>query len=136
MPTLDDIQNEYVAELRRVAPSLRDWWKRICLENGKEAMMKRWPTGISGHPQVLAIFRDYYFQIEQLNDETIDKENGDERPLSEDMWGEDDLGEEADIGDQTEMLILDIADIAPDIADVVDGICFVPVGLTPDEDPV
>ncbi|TIT80212.1 MAG: hypothetical protein E5W57_03770 [Mesorhizobium sp.] len=139
MAALDDVQARYVAELRALAPGLRAWWKRMCAQNGEQTMLTRWPTGISGHPRTLAVFRKYYFEIEALNDEamlTEEEEDDDDDEITEDMWGEDDDDEGTDVGDHAELLIYDIEDVAPDIYELVDGICYVPVGLTPDEDPV
>ncbi|TIL78060.1 MAG: hypothetical protein E5Y89_16625 [Mesorhizobium sp.] len=142
MAALDDVQTRYVAELRAIAPELRAWWKHMCALRGEQTMLTRWPTGISGHPRTLAVFRKYYFEIEALNDEAIldeeeDNEDDDD-DVTEDMWGEDDDDDDegADIGDHAELLIYDIEELAPDIYELVDGICYVPVGLTPDEDPV
>jgi hypothetical protein len=138
MNALDDVQTRYVAELRAIAPELRAWWKRMCTLRGEQTMLTRWPTGIAGHPRTLAVFRKYYFEIEALNDEAIlaEEDDDEDEEITEEMWGEEEDDEGTDIGDHAELLIYDIEDLAPDIYELVDGICYVPIGLTPDEDPV
>ena len=103
MAALDDVQTRYVAELRAIARELRAWWKRMCALKGEQTMLTRWPTGISGHPRTLAVFRKYYFEIEALNDEAIldEEEDDDERCYRGDV-GEEEDDEGADIGDHAD----------------------------------
>jgi hypothetical protein len=126
--TIEEIQRAYLAELRGIAPEIQGWWSGLLARDGEEAVWLRWPTGPSSHPRVLAIFRKYYFRIEELNRLNIVDFSDDEiRPES--MWGRDDLGNAALFEKHVNRLILDIPVAAPDVAHLVDGICFVPVGI-------
>jgi hypothetical protein len=134
--TIADIQRDYVEELRHVAPDIRVWWDRMLIREGEDATWFRWPTGPSGHPRIIAIFRKHYFRIEELNRESKALFPGEDPELREVMWGHDDSGDAAVFERHVDRLILDIASVAPDIADLVDGLCLVPVGINQGEAPV
>jgi hypothetical protein len=133
---IDDIQARYISELRATAPSIRDWWADLLASEGEERAWKRWPTGLSGHPRILAIFRKYYFEIEEYNLHAQERLSSDPERTGEAMWGEDDEDEDLEYESHAERLIHNVLDDAPDLEDVVDGICFVPVGMEPNEEPV
>ncbi|ESY89949.1 hypothetical protein X738_31120 [Mesorhizobium sp. LNHC209A00] len=82
---------------------------------------------------MLAVFRKYYLRIEAANDEVL--ENPSEQEASE-RWGVDDHGEEEDIQSPADWLLFDIAAVAPDLKELTDGICFIPVGLNDEEEVV
>jgi hypothetical protein len=114
---------------------LTEWWEALLETDGPEAVFRRWPTGPAGHPLVLSVFRRYYLQIEELNrraEETFQ----DDPPPRITMWGEENLGKPAPLERPVEWLIQDIPEAAPDLADLVGGICFVPVGLNQDNEAV
>jgi hypothetical protein len=133
---IDDIQSRYIAELRSVLPSLEAWWGELVEKLGDHAW-KTWPTGYSGHPRVLAIFRKYYFEIEALNEERADAWQDKEEEIDpEELWGEDVDPDDLEFENHAEWLIFNIIDEAPDLETLVNGLCYVPIGMEPDEEPV
>lgn len=134
--SIETIQARYIAELSALLPQLEVWWERMLVAHGAAAW-KRWPTGYSGHPRVLAVFRKYYFQIEALNDAAVERSNDDEPALSdEDLWGTEDDADDLAVEDHADWLIFSVLDEAPELEDLVNGLCFVPIGMQPDEEPV
>ncbi|MER8810099.1 hypothetical protein NKI12_24675 [Mesorhizobium australicum] len=133
MPTTSEIREQYVEELRSILPTVEAWWDGVQAELTPEIAWKRWPTGPGAHPRVLAVFRKYYLRIEAANDEVL--ENPSEQEASE-RWGVDDHGEEEDIQSPADWLLFDIAAVAPDLKELTDGICFIPVGLNDEEEVV
>ncbi len=133
---IDDIQAGYIEALRSIAPSIRDWWSGLLEREGEDAVWLRWPTGPSSHPRVLAIFREYYFRIENLNRHirSTFRDDGPDDPES--FWGREELGDAAAFERHVDRLIFDLQALAPDVADLADGICFVPVGTDQAEEPV
>lgn len=134
MAAIDDIQAQYIAELRQVRPRLDQWW--IGLLRAPDGLMawKRWPTGPSGHPLVLAIFRKHFLAIDRLNRQAEEGFTRPPEPSSADLWGKDDFGEAVEAFSQADWLILDVPAIAPDIAYLVQGICLVPIGMDEGEE--
>jgi hypothetical protein len=134
--SIDEIEANYIAEIRALAPKLHAWWDGLMTKEDGELVWRRWPTGVAGHPRMLAIFRKYYFQIEAFNQQSRDA-FGEAPPIDpEAMWGEDDLGDAATFARHVERLIFKVVKSSPDIAEFVDGICFVPVGVDQSEEPV
>jgi hypothetical protein len=135
--TVEEIQQAYISELRSVAPGLAAWWRQLLARSSdEESVWQRWPTGPSGHPVVLAIFRKHYFAIEALNKAARAEPPDDTVPAVEMMWGTDDLGEARRFLRHADWLIHDIRGVAPDVAELTDGLVFVPVGTDQDEEPV
>ena len=72
MASYEEIQANYIAELRALQPSLIEWWKQLTgIERINDAVgqefANRWPTAFSGHPRIIATFRKYFMQIDDLN---------------------------------------------------------------------
>ncbi|TIU61764.1 MAG: hypothetical protein E5W30_07665, partial [Mesorhizobium sp.] len=72
MRTFEEVQQAYIDELRLLQPELIAWWKNLAgLDKLSDPVppeiANRWPTGYSGHPRVLAVFRKYYLEIDDLN---------------------------------------------------------------------
>lgn len=134
--SIEEIQADYIAALRAIAPSIRQWWDTLLARDGEDRVWLRWPTGPSSHPRVLAVFREAYFRIENLNRHIRftfpDADPGD----AEGLWGRDETGQAAVFERHVDRLIFDLQALAPDVADLVDGICFVPVGINQAEVPV
>ncbi|MBZ9921859.1 hypothetical protein LB579_29650 [Mesorhizobium sp. BR1-1-7] len=123
MTNIVDIRNRYIEELRRVLPTLQAWWDKMEADEG-EVVWKRWPTGLAGHPRVLAIFRKYYLQIDDMNREQSMPE---EEPAEK--WGIDSMGEEMGFLRPANVLLFDLPSFASDLTDVTEGICFLPIAL-------
>lgn len=134
--SIETIQAHYIAELRALLPQLESWWDGLLALHGAAAW-KRWPTGYAGHPRVLAVFRKYYFQIEAQNSAALEAlVDDDQSPPDEELWGEEDDEDDASVEDQADWLIFSVLDEAPELEDLVNGLCFVPIGMQPDEEPV
>ncbi len=113
METVKDIQNAYINEIRQLKPEMYDFWIKLGrLEKINDAppeeIVQRWPMGPSGHPKMIEIFQRYFFLIEKYNDEN---------PM--------------DFQKVNQVLIEDVEVIAPDIAKLVLGFVFIPVGMNP-----
>lgn len=134
MAEVEAIQARYVAELRALMPQLSAWWERMIERHGEEGVWTRWPTGMAGHPRVLAIFRDAWFAIEAINDRLEDSPDP-EPPEGEALWGGDDDEDDADYFDHADWLIHSIGDEAPDLEELVEGLCYVPIGEDLEEEP-
>ncbi|NJM82356.1 MAG: hypothetical protein HC844_07555 [Tabrizicola sp.] len=130
MSEIDDIQASYIAELRSVAPELRAWFSARIAEDGEDAVLLRWVTGLAGHPRVVEIFRRHYMRIEELN-ARLEREflERDQEP-GEGSWGEDETGKAPLFERHIDWLANDIKSVAPDVYDLVQGMNFVPVGTT------
>jgi hypothetical protein len=134
MASARELQAQYIAELRAIAPSIDNWWEQ--LNNGPRAKFAqyRWPTGPAGHPRVLAVFRKYFLLIEEQNEEIS------RRPLAawpenpEDMWGRTSMGDAQQVENAADLLIYDIPSLAPDVQHLALGIVFVPVGMDEQEE--
>lgn len=142
MPSYKDIQDSYIAELRALQPELMQWWKRIAgIEKINDPpdpeVANRWPTAFSGHPRVVATFRKYFMQIDDLNYEN-EMAYVDARPPDdpEVLWGNEEASPPYPFMRPVDLLIYEIKDLAPDIHKMVAGIVFVPVGLNQHDEAV
>lgn len=130
MTNIADIRDRYIEELRGVLPTLQAWWDKMEADEG-EVVWKRWPTGLAGHPRVLAIFRKYYLEIDAVDREQSMPE---EEPVEK--WGIDSMGEEMGSVRPANVLLFDLPSFAPDLTDVTEGICFLPIALDEKEEVV
>ncbi|RWM40900.1 hypothetical protein [Mesorhizobium sp.] len=130
----DDIQQRYIAELRTLLPEIKAWWRGIVAAETIDAISLIWPTGISGHPRFLHVFRKYYFEVENLNRKNEHEFVEQAEKSAEEKWGVDDLGDSARYAGHIDLLIDDIPSKAPDLTTVVNGFVFVPIGLDQDEE--
>jgi hypothetical protein len=138
-----ELQREYINALRALAPSILQWWNERCPYpstdpvpwEARNDFHRRWPAGPVAHPRVLAVFRKYFFQVEELNERTAaledarSKSTGDE---DKEVWGKD-------VGPPTrsqvrpiDLLVNDLAYVAPDLFQFMQGLVFVPIGMDPD----
>ncbi|RWB59700.1 hypothetical protein [Mesorhizobium sp.] len=142
MRTFEEIQQDYINELRLLQPELIVWWKKLARLNEladpvPAEVANRWPTGYSGHPRVLAVFRKYYLEIDDLNQDAL--EAAQEPPPQkhpEELWGTNDNGDPIGYRQPLDLLILDIKAAAPDLHKLVAGIVYVPIGLNQFEEAV
>jgi len=127
-----EIQRDYVAELTAIKPEIDRWWEEVVKRHGQSAVHAIWPTGRTGHPRFLAIFRKYFLQIEEENDRRLlsmrDTDYEDKPP----KWGVDDTEPVQDLIFHFDLLIYDIMTKQPDLKDLVDGLGLNPMGITSD----
>lgn len=131
-----DVQAAYIAELRELQPGLLRWWTSLgglaSPDDPPPAeVLARWPFGIAGHPRVIEVFRRHFLALDALNQSELAEHGEPESrdPASEEGWGEDDSGERLGYQRPQDLLIFEIPAIAPDLAKLVAGIVYVPVGL-------
>lgn len=129
MSAIEDIQHNYIEELRRIKPDIDAWWFKVLTLEEEQTVWNRWPTGPSGHPRVLDVFRKYFLEIDILNRRAENVFVEGEKKDGDALWGEHDLGDAPAFERQLDWLILDIGAKAPDLETLVRGICFVPIGL-------
>lgn len=129
MTSTHELQTQYIAELRAIAPSIDSWWEDLNSGPRAELAKYRWPTGPGGHPRVLAVFRRYFLLIEELNEELRRRPLGSPPENREEMWGQQSQGEGQQIEKPVDLLINDIPNLAPDVGHLALGIAFVPIGL-------
>jgi hypothetical protein len=130
----DDIQQRYIAELRALLPEIKAWWNGIVAAETFDAISLIWPTGISGHPRFLNVFRMSYFEVENLNRKNEHEFVEEAEKSLEEKWGVDDPGDSPRYVGHIDLLIDDIPSKAPDLTEVVNGFIFVPIGLDQDEE--
>ncbi|UXH78776.1 hypothetical protein [Roseateles amylovorans] len=134
----DQLQGDYLAALRPVVDEAKRWWaahtpsSHLDLPASYDRMdgfRRRWTTGPAGHPRVLAVFREYYFRTHDLN---VDMERRAVAPDDEALtWGQDVQPPDVDYRRPMDFLINDLASVAPDLFDVMQGLNYVPVGKNP-----
>jgi hypothetical protein len=92
---------------------------------------RRWPAGPVAHPRIIAVFRQYFFEVEELNERTAAAE--DARPGEDvEIWGKDvDSAVRSQVR-PIDLLVNDLANVAPDLFEIMQGLVFVPIGMDPD----
>ena len=76
-------------------------------EGAERSIRPRWPMMASSHPYVIAVYRKYYLQIEQINEETFKKWNAKDEiggGQEEADWGVTDEDEEEETSEPEEIL--------------------------------
>lgn len=134
--TYEAIYDDYAVELRALAPELQAWKQQLITTRGEAQQARIWWTGISGHPRVLGVFRKYYFAIEQLNVNRDAAYSWLEPPEQAKMWGEEDQEPGPRTRRHIDLLIAAVRDESPELAEIVDGLVLVPVGLDDEDFPV
>lgn len=132
---LEAIRGPYIASLRELRPRLAAWWERLVERDGEEAAGLRWPTGFAGHPSVIAVFREAFLAIEDLNEERREGWSSSvPDPLEEGSWGVEDPEPGRPGIRPYDALVHELRELAPDVIGLVEGMVFVPIGLDEDED--
>jgi len=142
MDEYEAIQEEYLAEMEMLRPSIEAWWNELFKGMGKDSdaarpVWKRWPTGPAGHPRVLAVFRKYYLKVDEINDRNIVEFEGFQEPDDvESMWSGDVEEHSLIVKRQVDLLVYDIQEKSPGLFEIVRGIVFIPIGLNQHKDTV
>jgi hypothetical protein len=135
----EQLQREYIETLRSVTPAILRWWNERCPYPAtdpvpREAMTdfhRRWPAGPAGHPRIIALFRKYFFAVQELNKETAAQD--DARPREEtEVWGKDVEPPGRQQVLPIDLLVSDLTNAAPDLFEIMQGLVFVPIGMDPD----
>ena len=136
--TYEDIQSEYLVEVHKIIPSVLEWWRARAvrppsLDEGKPQndFEARWPLGPAAHPRILHVVRIYFLQTYELNRENERRRTPRDDAPNESDWGTDDKGDDVKFYLPIDLLVNDIEEVDPDVYEVVSGLVFVPVGLSP-----
>lgn len=120
------LRSDYINALRTITPEIIRWWFDNCPYHWRDEneemtdFHRRWPVGPAAHPQIIDLFRQYYFAVWELNDRLAAEEKAMivkpetisfQRPL--------------------DLLINDLSTVAPDLFEIMEGFVFIPVGMTP-----
>ena len=135
--THEDIQADYIAALKNDIPIVLDWWHSNCPYPPTKPVSwddmndfhRRWPFGPAAHPRIVARFREYYFQVEALN-ESIAQSPAEQAEAP--RWGEDVPPPERKVVRPVDLLINDLYNLEPDLYDVMQGFLYIPIGMDPD----
>lgn len=111
--SIEEIQASYIDEVRAIAPQLEAWLEQRIAEEDEDTVLLRWATGLGGHPRFIEIYRRYYLKIEALNEAAREQ-----------------------LHDQADVLISQVEELAPDIAQIVIGLFFNPIGVDANEETV
>jgi hypothetical protein len=137
--TFEQLQSEYIAALRALAPEILAWWSANCPYSWTEPVPyeamsdfhRRWAVGPAAHPRIIALFRQYFIAADELNDRFAEERGGEEDDDVE-VWGQDVHPEPIKAARPIDLLVNDLANIAPDLHEIMQGMLFVPVGMDPD----
>lgn len=142
MQEYHDIQNAYIGELDAALDMLNDWWDRAGENTGLAEKTglprnRRWPTGRAGYPRVIAIFRKYFLQVDELNDwNQIAFDGFDSKATEEELWSGPVEEPTLFHRNPRDLLIFDLRDIRHDLFEIMQGMVFVPIGLNHNKDRV
>lgn len=143
MREFHEVQAAYIEEVRSVMPEILAWWQGLFggadpASEEARPVHKRWPTGPAGHPRLLAIFRKYYLEIDEINDaNTIAFEARGEPDIDkEELWANTVEDEIVHLEKPHDLLINDLQDIDAELYELMRGIAFVPIGLNQHKDTV
>jgi hypothetical protein len=133
------LQREYVEALRAVAPEVVAWWDAHCPVRWTEPIPpdamtdfhRRWLVGPAAHPRIIAVFRKYFLAADELNDRLADEES-DDGDKDAAVWGKDVEEESVSFVLPIDLLVNDLAVIAPDLHEIMQGMVFIPVGSDPE----
>ncbi|PTL84971.1 hypothetical protein [Vitiosangium sp. GDMCC 1.1324] len=112
------LRGEYIDALRGAVPAIVRWWNDHCPYSWTEPVPteamtdfhRRWPAGPAAHPRVIAIFRQYYFALQELNDRTAFVSRV--QPI--------------------DLLVNDLTTVAPDLFELMQGFVYIPIAFNPD----
>jgi hypothetical protein len=130
----EQLSREYIEALRPVVAEVRQWWAAHCSYPHTEdrpfeemaPFHRRWPVGPAGHPSVLAVFREYYFRVWDLNDHFAA-----EREAGMPVAGEGEPPPVVRFLRPMDLLVNDLQSAEPDLFDVMQGLVYVPIGRNP-----
>lgn len=139
--TYEKLQQAYIAALRPVVADALSWWDAHCPYSHTEPRSweemhpfhQRWIAGPAAHPRVIAVFRDYFFQVLQLNDQSIASASSASSIPEDEQWGHDRIKNDDWIPYQRpiDVLVNDLLSIEPELHDVMQGLRFIPIGSDP-----
>jgi hypothetical protein len=133
------LQVEYIDALRPVIADTLRWWNAHCPYPHTEPRAydemhpfhRRWIAGPAAHPRVIAVFREYFFRVQELNDRARAAPPGADDVPKEELWGQDAAPAWVPLERPIDLLVNDLAGLAPDLHEVMQGLVFIPIGMDP-----
>jgi hypothetical protein len=125
-----DIIARWVASIRSEFENLLVWWenleRRLDSQDLKVSRL-HWPAGPASHPRMIALFRQHYFLVHELNvRRSLDEI--DEEPAESD-WGVDDKDDERTGPISPQMLLIEMMEsYAPDLWEYFRLFVYIPIG--------
>jgi hypothetical protein len=144
-PTFKTLQDEYLAALRPAVDEALRWWGAHCPYSHTEPRSydemhpfhRRWMAGPASHPRVIAVFREYYFRVQALNDsaDAADARAAEQGGAAgeEERWGSDDPPASVPMERPIDVLVNDLSTLAPEMHEVMQGLQYVPIGMDPNQ---
>lgn len=136
---LDDdytgIMGQWLTEIRQEFATILIWWQELQQRldhDGRPTSRLHWPAGPASHPRVIAIYRKYYFLLNDLNVRralALDAE--DMGPAEEEDWGNDEVEGPDDVSGPLApnlMLLEMMESYAPDLWEHFRLFVYTPVG--------
>jgi hypothetical protein len=127
----DKLFERYVKELRTVRDEAQAWWDALLKSAGEDTqnVRLRWPCGAVSYPRVIAVYRKYYLECNQLNEENS-KPVAESRP----KWGESES--EADRDPRfmpiAPFLLDNFEPVDPTLGKFMQALILSPIGMNPD----
>lgn len=141
-PDFETLREDYLRALRPVVADALRWWDAHCPYPHTEPrpfaartpFHQRWTAGPAAHPRVLAVFREYWFRADALNDRLEDEARAAaaaDQPEGEAAWGTDAPPPDLPRVLPMDLLVNDLETVAPDLHEVMQGLVYVPIGNDP-----
>ncbi|MGX9572522.1 hypothetical protein [Mesorhizobium sp. f-mel] len=142
--TYKDIVRRYADDLSMARADALRWWNNLV---GKEAVAgtdrqsaehrcrMRWPMGPASHPRIIAVYRIYFFEIAQINENFVleyeSLTDGDQ--FSDISFWEHKVESEDQlyICDPTALLYESLQEIDEDLFSFMKSFVFMPIGMDP-----
>lgn len=134
---LQTIQDEYIRDLKKELPKVKKWWKARLNQNEEKSypgkmvvdFELRWPTGMSGHPRLIEIFRRHFLAAEAVNLEIDAAGRQYKDDLVEEPWGVDTEPPSREQVSPIDLLVNDLAGEHDELHRVMRRMRLIPVGM-------
>ncbi|MBP7241250.1 hypothetical protein [Amaricoccus sp.] len=142
-PEYETILARWISDLRSEIPPIQLWWSDLHtrLESEATGLTRiHWPAGPVGHPRIIALYRQYYFEVRSLNirvDQLAEHADDGPGPAPHMLWGVDDAQDDEEEGVASPvppnvLLLSALRSYAPDVAEFMKKFDFKPIGEDPD----
>ena len=134
----DKLLEAYVAELRQSKAAAEAWWESLVAQEmarqsdrgaAEAAVQRRWPFGPVSHPWVIATYRKYYLECEQLNKKAAKPADGDASPGGSGWGVEVEAEDEGPILPRVFVVDLLSGEETGDLYEFILSMKYVPIGM-------
>jgi hypothetical protein len=144
MNEYDRVFTAYVADLLEAKQAAEKWWESLMatesqrcgsMDAAVQVVRPRWPLKAVSHPYIIAVYRKYYLEIEQITGNILKKWNFKKSQATAPEnagWGveDEDEGEAEDIYQPIQILWDDLQRQNPDLAEFLEPLLLVePIGM-------